>query len=776
MNRIADPRSRFTPSLMKHDLLERLFVAREKILARVIDRVEAAATTDERNHTLLVGPRGSGKTHLVSLAYHRVNDLREAGTAVQVSWLPEDPWTIVSYARLLRAIAERLEPALEDPLPDTVADLEALLVRTAERGGPIVVVLENLDQILDALGNDGQQQLRHLLQAHRPFLLIATTTRIDRALSDQAEPFYGFFTTTRLEPFDVDQASAMLAAIAAESDDQRLLDYLRTDEGRTRVRTIAHLAGGQPRIWALLASALSMEGLGELVEMLLTRFDDLTPYYQEQLGRLSPHQRLVVAELAEADRPINVAELASRLELDQRSLGKTLTEMVERGWVAPTQSPLTAKLDRRRTYYELAEPLARISFQIKETRGEPLRLIVEFLKHWFDPADFASPTETAPAEYVLLAVAGQADDPVVAVTRRLRGLPITRAPTIQMLDEIDDALLAFGSGDPEPVLQLPTPVRAALETELGEHGLPFTRSRVHRAAQDEFGDVPHPAMDNWIQRSESWVTSTNPEHRAAPQALLTAWLARSWRFDQAAEALTTLSDLLGPDHPSKLSAENDLATAFASAGRYTDAIPIHKRTLEASERVLGAEHPDTLITRCNLADDYVAAGLLEEAIPIAEQTLSMCMRLLGSDHRDTLRSRNNLAYAYMQVGRVTDAVTLYEETLAARERLLGTEHRDTLASRSNLAHVYSLAGRLGAAVPIAEETLAAYERLFGPEDRSTVITRNNLAVIYKFAGRVEEAVTLYEQALAVAERILGSEHPVTVLVRDNLAIARAETD
>ena len=150
-------------------------------------------------------------------------------------------------------------------------ELETLLVRRAESGGPIVVIVENLDQILGALGDEGQQQLRHVPQAHRPFLLIATSTRIDRALSDQARPFYGFFTTTRLEPFDISQAAAMLSAIAAENEDRRLVDYLRSDEGKTRLRTIAHLAGGQPRIWALLASALTVEGLGELVELLLKR-------------------------------------------------------------------------------------------------------------------------------------------------------------------------------------------------------------------------------------------------------------------------------------------------------------------------------------------------------------------------------------------------------------------------------------------------------------------------------------------------------------------------
>ena len=212
-----------------HDLLERLFVAREPTLDAILARVDAAAASVERNHTLLVGPRGAGKTHLISLAYHRINERRGAGGALQVAWLPEDAWTIVSYRHLLTAIAERIEPKLAGGLPRSAAELESVLTAKAADGGPIVVLVENLDRILNALGNEGQQRLRHLLQAERSLLLIATSTRLDRTLSDQASPFYGFFTTTRLEPFDVDEAAAMLTAIA-----RRAMTRTRRVPGRAR--------------------------------------------------------------------------------------------------------------------------------------------------------------------------------------------------------------------------------------------------------------------------------------------------------------------------------------------------------------------------------------------------------------------------------------------------------------------------------------------------------------------------------------------------------------
>ena len=762
--------SRFTPSLMPHELLERLFVVRERTLDAIMARVDAAATTSERNHTLLVGPRGAGKTHLVALAYHRINERRDSGAALQVAWLPEDPWTIVSYRHLLAAVAERLEPPLEGTVPRAAAELESLLAVAAADRGPIVVLVENLDRILNALGNKGQQQLRHLLQADRSLLLIATSTRLDRTLSDQASPFYGFFTTTRLEPFDVDEAAAMLTAIAEEREDKKLVTYLREPEGRARLRTIAHLAGGQPRMWATLASALTVGGLDELVDLLLTRFDDLTPYYQEQLGRLSGQQRLVVAELAEVDHPINVTELAERLEIDQRSLGKTMTELVDRGWAAPTTSPVAALLDKRRTYYELAEPLARLSFQIKESRGEPLRLIVEFLKHWFDPSDVAaSAAEGIAAEYMLLAADGHDCDPVLAVTRHLRRLPATRAPAVLLLGAIDDALAALMDGDPEPFLCLPTPLRVALEEQLSGRHPVGVRIGIHEAAHTEFGHIRHPAMGAWITRAQRLVSASTIGETTAAQLVLAGWLCRAWLFDEATAVLEAAAMALTANHLDMLSARGNLATSYWRAGRASDAITIGERVVADCERVLGDDHPSTLTTRNNLALAYRQAGRTSNAITIGERVAADSERVRGDKAADTLAARVNLAVSYLQGGRTSDAIRLGERVVSDSQQLLGDDHGITLTALANLASSYRQAERTGDAITIEENLVGDTERVFGDEHPNTLTARANLANSYWHEGRTDDAITIEEHLVADVERVFGSEHPNTLTARANLA-------
>ncbi len=229
--------------------------------------------------------------------------------------------------------------------------------------------------------------------------------------------------------------------------------------------------------------------------------------------------------------------------------------------------------------------------------------------------------------------------------------------------------------------------------------------------------------------------------------------------------------VLGETHPDTLTSRNNLAAAYDTAGRLSEAIPLYERTLADRERVLGETHPDTLGSRNNLAYAYRAAGRLAEAIPLYERTLADCERVLGETHPDTLTSRNNLAYAYQAAGRLAEAIPLYERTLADRERVLGETHPDTLGSRNNLAAAYDTAGRLSEAIPLYERTLADCERVLGETHPSTLTSRNNLAYAYRAAGRLAEAIPLFERTLADRERVLGETHPDTLTSRNNLAYA-----
>lgn len=753
--------SRFTPSTMPEDLLERLFVVRKPVLESLMKRVGDLGNTPSPHHTLLVGPRGAGKTHLISLVYHRAKNRAgtDGGKPLRIAWLPEDPWTIVSYARLLAAILERVAPDTGVKSADE-AELDARLRSTSRKDGPVLVLMENVDQILDALGEVGQQKLRNLLQTESGVLIIGSTTRLDRSLSSHAAPFFGFFDTIRLEPFSPEEAREMLTALAREAGNAELAERLSNSGALARIHTIAHLAGGQPRLWALLGSALTVEDLRDLAALLLNRFDDLTPYYQEQLARLSPLQRLVVAELAAADRPLPVKDIAERVGSDQRSVAKAVGDLAERGWLKPVSTIFTELLDRRRTYYDLAEPLARLAFQIKESRGEPLPLVVDFLVNWFDADQLRS---SDGSDYGRVALMRMEQDEVGGLARRLTSLPESRIPSLDLLGQVEDALAAFSAGDAEPVMALRSTLRQAIELRAhDEGGIASVRLELLEDALREVGDVPRgDANSAWVARAERLdAEAQSPQSRL----MLVRWLAASWRFDEAEAALGTISS-----DEVALEGTNAIAQAYGSAGRFDEAIPLYEKALADSARVRGDDHPDVLGARNNLAVAYRVMGRLSEAIALFEEVVADSVRVLGPDRPHTLASRGNLAVAYQEEGRLNEAIPLFEEVVADSVRVLGPDHPHTLVSRYNLAGAYREEGCLDKAIPLYEGVLADRVRILGADHPHTLVSRIDLAGAYQAAGRLGEATTLFEGVLADHVRILGDDHPLTFTARNALA-------
>ena len=241
-------------------------------------------------------------------------------------------------------------------------------------------------------------------------------------------------------------------------------------------------------------------------------------------------------------------------------------------------------------------------------------------------------------------------------------------------------------------------------------------------------------------------------------------------------AVDSLEGLLGPDHPDTLASRNNLAGAYKSAGRLTEAIALYEQVLTDRTRVLGEGHPHTLASCNNLAGAYESAGRLTEAITLYEQVLTDRTRILGEDHPHTLATRNNLAYAYQAAGRLTEAIALYEQVLTDTTRVLGEDHPNTLASRNNLAYAYQAAGRLTEAIALYEQVLPDSIRVLGEDHPHTLASRNNLAHAHALDGNLAEAIKQWQSVWIDCHKFLGPAHPLTGTVRENLEAARRELE
>ena len=378
----------FTPSRTDPKDLEAILVQRHQLLGDAVERIRESVLTGNKHHLLFVGPRGCGKTHVATLLVSRLTADPALAGHMRIAWLNEDA-TCTSLLELFVQIHTALERRYPDAYRAEMAapayDLEPgdaltfmadhLLASLGPR--TLVLVAENLDALFDGLGDSGQKQLRAFLQENPRISIVATAQRLVESLADRASPFFGFFQTEHLKPLTVDEATELLRKIARVRGNPEVAAFLATNRGRARVRALHHLAGGNHRIYSVLAQFITRDSLDTLLGPFLKMVDELTPYYQERIRWLPPLQRRIVEHLCAREGTTPVKEIAQKLFATPQTISKQLQELREKGYVSSHPRG-------RESLYEISEPLLRICVEVKENQGLALPSWVAFLRVWYD--------------------------------------------------------------------------------------------------------------------------------------------------------------------------------------------------------------------------------------------------------------------------------------------------------------------------------------------------------------------------------------------------------
>lgn len=440
--------SHFSPQWTDPKYLEAILVQRGDLLAESVAAVRDSVLADRRRHLLFVGPRGVGKTHLVTLIEHRLSQDSDLRERMRIAWLNEDE-TATSFLRLLIAIYRSLgERYPREFHPSTLSELTGkdpslaceqlghALLRDLH-GRTVVCIMENLDSLFRSLGEAEQRNWRAFLQNHPVITTVATAQTLFDGIADHDDPFFGFFDTRHLQSLSVEEARDLLERIAGLHGRTDLADFLRTGTGRARVDAIRALAGGNPRLYLifsdLLVDATALDDLVRPFEEMVDR--QLTSYYQERLRWLSPQQREIIQLLCRNRGSMPVKQIAEGLFTTHNSISGQLKQLRDMRYV-------DSEAHGREVFYELAEPLMRLALQVKETHDRrPLALIVDFLRVWHEREEIegqlAACTPDSPARaYLETAHRLMLSEPSLRHEIFRRDLDFADA------DEYDDAIVA----------------------------------------------------------------------------------------------------------------------------------------------------------------------------------------------------------------------------------------------------------------------------------------------------------------------------------------------
>jgi len=424
-----------------------------------------------------------------------------------------------------------------------------------------------------------------------------------------------------------------------------------------------------------------------------------------------------------------------------------------------------AGTDRRTSWYEVREPLLRHYLQYRETRGEPLRVIVGFLRAWYVPherfARLADAEPGSPAERYLSRTASFELGGSEALYNSASADELIAAARCVLDDEPRDARRALHGPSAAIVAEA-----VGLDAWRGRAQAMYAcRSRLGAldgSCRERLADVLAAALSTTGEPvMDVDLLAPRGLSPGAPSAALGSPAAITVRT-RIASALSAAVTVADARLELRERVELRLLTAgwIGACGASADACAL----LELTVPLAGGLDPESaglrLAVGAELAFYLFESGRREEGRSLCERVLDDRLVLLGPDDQDTLTSRSDLAYILGEMGDPTAARDLLAVVAADRGRVLGADHPNVLLSRSLHASFVGEAGDRAAARELSATVAADLVRGLGADHPGTLSSRYGHAYNLDLAGDSKAAAIIAADVLGDGHHALGVRHPL----------------
>ena len=759
----------FSPQNCSLEWLDRTLTSGLRGLAdRIIARIEDGIRTRTSHHTLIIGPRGKGKTHLLTYIWKELQNRHADDLSLKIICLSEEERGITSLLDFLVASLR----AAGTPTADVASEImdgnyptpmEAAfhLFHQKASGKCTLIVVENLSDIFDSLEEAALADLRGFFQDHPSISLLASSVNLFENSSKADHPFYGFFNIHPLRPLSRGEARTYLSTLALAKGDRELGTVLNKEEAQARVNAIYDLTGGNHRLLAMLSAFLSAEGLAELVGPFVEMADkELTPYFQQRLDRLTPHQNKLLRAIADHHgRALSVNEIARVTFLTPQSVSRQLYDLLHGGYVARKQVG-------RESCYDLRESLLRLVLDIKEGRDRPLPLIVNLLKNWYNVRELRKLAAMAPEHArfyydAALVEKRQAEAGDIRAFAHMH-LPMLKIEaTGDVKQEILSKVIAHANkGQHSEALNL-------LEK--------LIRKDVHSPmAWAIRGDVlrmsgrREEALTAYDEVVERFGTSEDPEPQVSVASALVNKGATLGQLNRSQEAIGLCDEVVkrfGSSDREEL--QVPVALALVNKGATLGQLNRSQEAIGLCDEVVkrfGNSHSEELLQQ--VASALVNKGATLGQLNRSEAAIALCdeveKRFGDSDHSELLeqvaKALINKGVALGQLNRNEEAIALYDDI---QKRFDDSDHPELLEQVAKA--MFNKGATLGQ-LNQSEEAIALYDDIqkrFDESDHPELLRLVAKALINKGVtlgqlNQSEEAIAVYDE---VVEQYGSSEQP-----------------
>ncbi len=376
----------FNPGESKSELLEHTLIGRKDLVDRLEELVIEGSNSGNKFQRLIIGPRGSGKTHVLKVIHNRILQRTDLKDKLEIAYLCEDEYGVATFLdwiiRILMSFI-RWEPEKAGYLVNEIEKLKKVQKDDQEKvasrillnhisNQTLLIIVENIGEIFNDIGKDGQQKFRDLIQQYPYFTIMASNQALFKDIQKEDMPFHNFFKIIHLRKLSIEEAMTFLMSIAEWDKNSNLINFLNSPEGKGRINAIYDFTGGNHRLLVTFYQFLKTDYINKLSEIFIKTINDLTPYYQNMMRILSAQQQKIVQYLSQNRKPSTVKNIAENCFSKENTISRQMTTLVRLKYVDAIPSG-------RETFYELSEPLFRICNEVKENQGRPIKLFIDFL-------------------------------------------------------------------------------------------------------------------------------------------------------------------------------------------------------------------------------------------------------------------------------------------------------------------------------------------------------------------------------------------------------------
>ena len=382
---------KFNPGFLTDDEIVDSFCVRDAELESILESLRDS-TGSSNVHTLVIGPRGTGKTHLLLRVVAEIRRSPDLSGFCPIVF-SEESYEVSTVGEFWLECLGRLAGLAPDEERDDLRrshdDLRALgddrdladrclaaIMDFADRHGKrMVLFVENLNMLFSDMADpEAGWRLRHTLQTEPRIVLLGSATsrfdEIDR--SDHA--LYELFRVVTLRPLGMEDCAAIWQAIAGSAP---------VTQDFEEIRPLEILTGGNTRLVVMISSIGAGMSFAELMARLLELIDEHTEYFKGHLEALPAQERRVYLALARLWKPATAKDVAGQVRLSTNVCSALLKRLVDRGAVA-----IEGGTPRRRRYY-LAERLHNVYYLLRSGGGKSrvVRELVDFMVGMYSPWD-----------------------------------------------------------------------------------------------------------------------------------------------------------------------------------------------------------------------------------------------------------------------------------------------------------------------------------------------------------------------------------------------------